>query len=54
MNLNLKLNEIKLIPYQCKRILKYRYFVCIGRFYHAKQRYFFVFCLVEEVYLVVN
>ena len=54
MKINLKLNKIKLIPYQCKRLLNKGYSACMTPFYHGKTRYFFAFCLVEEFSLVVH
>ena len=34
--------------------LKYNQTACIGRFNHGFSRYFFAFCVVEEISLVVD
>ena len=54
MKINLKLNKIKLLPYQCKRFLNKGYFVCMTPLTTFFSVIFFGFCLVEEVYLVVH
>ena len=53
MKINLKLNEIKFILHQCNITLKLKIFRLHGPLGSEKQCYFLVFCLVEEVYLVV-
>ena len=47
-------NKIKLFRHQCKMSLKQCYFVYMGPLYRGKTCYFFGFCVVEEVYLVVT
>ena len=42
------------MPYQCNITLKYSQTAHIAPFKHAFSRYFLVFCLLEEVYLVVT
>ena len=54
MKINLKLNKLKLLPYQCKRLLNIYIIVCIDPTNHVFQRYFFAFCVVEEIPLVVK
>ena len=44
----------KLFRTNIKLFLNYSQTACIGRFKHVKTRYFFAFCLLEEVSLVVN
>ena len=54
MKINLKLNKLKLIPYQCKWLLNKGYSVCMSPLYHVKTCYFLVFCVLEEFLLVVH
>ena len=44
----------KVIPYQYNITLKYTPRACIGQFKHVFSRYFFAFCVVEEISLVVR
>ena len=52
MKINLKLNEIKLIPHQYKRLLS-KDKSSARPLLTVKNTLFFAFCVVEEVYLVV-
>ena len=42
------------MPYQCNITLKYSQVGHIALFKHVKTRYFLLFCLLEEVSLVVQ
>ena len=54
MKINLKLNKLKSILHQCNITLKLKIFCLQEPLGSAKQRYFFVFCVVEEISLVVH
>ena len=42
------------MPYQCNITLKYSQTAHIALFKHVFSRYFLLFCVVEEISLVVN
>ena len=53
MKINLKLNEIKLIPYQYKRLLN-KDKSSVRPLLTVKNTFFFAFCVIEEFYIVVH
>ena len=42
------------MPYQCNITLKYSQTAHIALFKHAFSRYFLLFCLLEEVYILLH